>query len=484
MSNISQTPGNITILKNIYENLLKDRHLKPYYIKDSIANKYFKLDLLPPQKVMLLFDFETEQPILWEESVLCQLGAEQNEKETPLINIALLNRAHPLRLICFYLVDDDNYPTRLGIRLYQGARAILNPLNITFKRIEDWAIYGLDDTNVDIRYTDINGLHQLAKISQHLPNIKCALTTYLESQFPIFKEIKENNAQLPLTWNEVLSNKNKATIFGKRQNIKVGKKANKRTFLANYSSEYIKRKNIFSQKEFQRFENWLSSGGLRENIPEGILKGNKKHVEGYNGFRTFMEELLIYYLQEVSLKNLKTKQADKELNQLLEDTVRMTIKLKKKENTFNLTSISGLTKFHDELLYEFNRKMTQKTNYTFKIHEEFLPLVQALRYKKKLKRLKTPLELLNEGKKMANCVGSYDDLVKAGRCIIYHYDSPETGKPYTIEIIIKQDKYYINQHYGKYNEKADAVDMKVISNLIEGVNTTLSEKNNLKQNKV
>ncbi|MCJ7969480.1 MAG: PcfJ domain-containing protein [Lactococcus lactis] len=52
---------------------------------------------------------------------------------------------------------------------------------------------------------------------------------------------------------------------------------------------------------------------------------------------------------------------------------------------------------------------------------------------------------------MNHCVGGYSEWVRAGKCLIYHYDSL-LGNPYTLEFVMNSDnKVVINQMFGKYN---------------------------------
>ncbi|EEJ1215830.1 TPA_asm: hypothetical protein GHP85_13995 [Listeria monocytogenes] len=57
--------------------------------------------------------------------------------------------------------------------------------------------------------------------------------------------------------------------------------------------------------------------------------------------------------------------------------------------------------------------------------------------------------LYDEGLEMQHCVYSYHDEIVNGDCLIYQYKNKRDR--YTIEITIRNKKYFVAQVYGKCN---------------------------------
>ncbi|HEM2171055.1 TPA: PcfJ domain-containing protein [Listeria monocytogenes] len=81
--------------------------------------------------------------------------------------------------------------------------------------------------------------------------------------------------------------------------------------------------------------------------------------------------------------------------------------------------------------------------------ESFKPLVEYLGSLKEYTIIHDELMLFDEGLEMQHCVYSYHDEIINGNCLIYQYKN--NGDRYTIQVTIRNKKYFVAQVYGKCN---------------------------------
>lgn len=89
-----------------------------------------------------------------------------------------------------------------------------------------------------------------------------------------------------------------------------------------------------------------------------------------------------------------------------------------------------------------------------------------LRLPEKYERITTIERLVEEGRTQHNCVALYARDIEGGYCGIYSL--LEDNKRYTIEILIDDNKYIINQFYGAYNKEAPQSLVTELENILKG----------------
>ncbi|EDN7356856.1 hypothetical protein F3304_15320, partial [Listeria monocytogenes] len=96
-----------------------------------------------------------------------------------------------------------------------------------------------------------------------------------------------------------------------------------------------------------------------------------------------------------------------------------------------------------------NQMRTKKMNKKYIFTESFKPLVEYLGSLKEYTIIHDELMLFDEGLEMQHCVYSYHDEIINGNCLIYQYKN--NGDRYTIQVTIRNKKYFVAQVYGKCN---------------------------------
>lgn len=469
---IEQTFEDVEQLKKLSINLLKDPKLKPR-ISNTKFNEYFGFNYISMDSgdesfnhgaVLLKIDEEVPLSIekwdLVRESII---GPKYS-----FLNFSILDYSVPYKVVTWEVrtgnvysnikCQDEKGKSRLIFKIYRPYKIKYNPeFHIGLKKEREFAIYALSKEKVDIRVIE-NGIHRRATISDHLDFLNPTFTEFLEENYPIYKELKFEKSKLPITWNEALLVHNKRELFSKRLKKDAGKKANKRSYFANYIYSYMEKTGRFSDKEFLRFDNWISTTNFSNEVVNKLMLCNKRSYKHYN---SLYREILSYYLEDRYKVN----------HEYLRDVTSMLIELNYKNIEFNFTSEKGFIHYHDDLVRKMRDCQRKKDKRLFPISKEWKDFVSYLRYKKKLTRLKSPLELVNEGSKMSHCVGGYSEWVRSGECIIYHFDSPY-GTPYTLEFVIKSDKKIeIGQMFGKYNMPPQKEEKKIIDKLLSDFNS-------------
>lgn len=126
------------------------------------------------------------------------------------------------------------------------------------------------------------------------------------------------------------------------------------------------------------------------------------------------------------------------------DYIFFTLKNRKKIS-ISFKSFKKVLESHDEAYFEYECKMNK-----FKIkvikNSKFNNLRKIL--PKEFEWIRTNKRLFLEGTKMHHCVYSYGPFISKDKCAIYSYLDKESNKRYTIEFIIENGKYKINQIQG------------------------------------
>ncbi|MEY8514890.1 PcfJ domain-containing protein [Lactococcus taiwanensis] len=463
---VEQTFEEAEHLKEISEQLLKHPQLQPR-ISPKKFGEYFGFDFTPTDSggesfnhgAVLLRKGE-ELPLKIEDWELAKEGV--RGAPCPFLDFSILDHSIPYRIVTWkvkigYLEEKGKH--RLIFKIYRPYKIAYQPeFQIGLKREKEIVIYALSKDRVDIRIIE-HGIHRLATLSDSLNFLGASFTQLLEESYPIYKELKHEDVRLPITWNEALLVHNKRELFSKRLKKDAGKKANKRSYFANYIYSYMERCKRFSEKEFARFDNWISTTNFPKEVVEELTGCNKR---SYKHYHSLYRRILTYYLKD----RYKVK------HECLQDVTNMLVELNSKNIEFNFTSEQGFIRYHNDLIRQMRDCQRKKDKRSFSISKEWQPFVRFLRYKKKLTRLKSPLELVNEGNKMNHCVGGYSEWVRAGKCMIYHYDSP-LGIPYTLEFVMNSEKkVVINQMFGKYNNPPLREEREVIEELVSDFNET------------
>ena len=144
------------------------------------------------------------------------------------------------------------------------------------------------------------------------------------------------------------------------------------------------------------------------------------------------------------------------LYRIARDYVRMCRSRRRKLN-INFTSKRKLEEKHDRLYVSIRNKefRDKKANVPFKIHEDFKPLVKAIKKRDNpFKYLSRPIYLIMEGDKMHHCVGSYIHYVHSGKCVIASVEMDNIHYTLELRAVIKDNEvagYHLAQMQSAYN---------------------------------
>jgi hypothetical protein len=136
----------------------------------------------------------------------------------------------------------------------------------------------------------------------------------------------------------------------------------------------------------------------------------------------------------------------------------------KHEHSLDLPRLRDLCELHDYLTKVYNSLIHQPVDLRVDLNVERLDGREIGIYKLEVPRVSTTL--LEWGRKLDHCVGSYVNAVNEGRTSIVGVND-EKGEPiYTIQLIEGVELYRINQFYGAHNTEPPAEDKESISNYI------------------
>lgn len=288
-------------------------------------------------------------------------------------------------------------------------------------------------------------LKSLSYINQDILGI---LFKYYMNDSIIFKDILKEysyckaNLAIPIRLELLWNGYSKQEILQKQCNLSLPKSINKYTLKTGYlvvkSFKYVK------ENEWQKLLH----------IP-GEEYGPCDNING------------IFYVYYHKIFNFNSD--SDELENILNDYITMTIKMKK---TFNMkmTSVARLIDEHNKLAIAYRCKYTK--NITIPKNSIF----NKLKLPKEWQRIKTKQALVEESILNNNCVASYDDKINRDKCAIF--TRMYEGKRYTIEIIYKKYKgkykFAVRQIYGKSNSIAPEQLEKELNKLIYDENLRLS----------
>lgn len=281
------------------------------------------------------------------------------------------------------------------------------------------------------------------------------LDTFIEGN-KFLKEMAMESCDLPFTWNEIFKGYNKRDFFQKKYPNQVFKK-NTNKYSAGCIYALMKIKPFLSDNAFRKFEAFCFDRQLGSDVFYAAKNNN------------FIAHLLLTYWKW-KLKLDEEKEED--LYYYILDIVRMSKKLKEPIE-LNVRSLNGLFGYHDDLVRKQNQKRIKKMNKKYIITESFKQLVEHLGNLKDYTIIHDELMLFNEGLEMQHCVYSYHDEIIDGDCLIYQYKNKRDR--YTIQITIRNKKYFVGQVYGKQN----SVPSKKVIQLIEKDVSTVNKSEKL-----
>ena len=111
------------------------------------------------------------------------------------------------------------------------------------------------------------------------------------------------------------------------------------------------------------------------------------------------------------------------------------------------SSAKRVKEVHDRLSERYTAKHTQVIKIPQK--SKFNALRQML--PKEFEWIRTRNRLVHEGCSMHHCVATYDTKINKDNCAIYSAINPTDNKRYTIEFVVRSNKYTIRQIYGIWN---------------------------------
>lgn len=279
--------------------------------------------------------------------------------------------------------------------------------------------------------------------------------TFIEGN-KFLKEMAMETCDLPFTWNEIFKGYNKRDFYRKKYPNQVFKK-NTNKYSAGCIYALMKIKPFLSDNAFRKFEAFCFNQQLGSDVFCAAKNNN------------FIAHLLLTYWKW-KLKLDEEKEED--LYYYILDIVRMSKKLKEPIE-LNVRSLNGLFGYHDDLVRKQNQKRIKKMNKKYIITESFKQLVEHLGNLKDYTIIHDELMLFNEGLEMQHCVYSYHDEIIDGDCLIYQYKNKRDR--YTIQITIRNKKYFVGQVYGKQN----SVPSKKVIQLIEKDVSTVNKSEKL-----
>ncbi|EKO1061557.1 PcfJ domain-containing protein [Listeria monocytogenes] len=257
------------------------------------------------------------------------------------------------------------------------------------------------------------------------------LDTFIEGN-KFLKEMAMETCDLPFTWNEIFKGYNKRDFFQKKYPNQVFKK-NTNKYSAGCIYALMKIKPFLSDNAFRKFEAFCFDKQLGSDV-FFAAKNND-----------FIAQLLLtYWKWKLNLDEEK----EEDVYYYILDIVTMSKKLKEPVE-LNVRSLNGLFGYHDDLVRKQNQMRTKKMNKKYIFTESFKPLVEYLGSLKEYTIIHDELMLFDEGLEMQHCVYSYHDEIINGNCLIYQYKN--NGDRYTIQVTIRNKKYFVAQVYGKCN---------------------------------
>ena len=133
----------------------------------------------------------------------------------------------------------------------------------------------------------------------------------------------------------------------------------------------------------------------------------------------------------------------------------------------NIKTNKKLISEHDKIYKIYIKEKLKKEKMIIKENNPFL----QLKLPKDIKILDTKKKLFDEGEMMEHCAYTYLPYINNENCMLYTY--LKEGKRYTIEIIKKGKKFYLNQLKGYRNSEPPKEVVEYVENAIEQANIKL-----------
>lgn len=289
-------------------------------------------------------------------------------------------------------------------------------------------------------------LKHIAELSSH-ETYKLFFSAYFRSvntnlMRDLYKEFSECpcNINVPIKISDIPFAYNKKMLLENKK-VPVYKKFN--SFPLAYSYSLVKAQKYIKENEFTKFFQ-SEPFGMEGKIYE---KGRVK------------EFFITYFYKKLGFERGKKPG-------VIADYIRIVLLLKTTVN-LNINSFKQLVREHDKLvdkLFEKSRKTRKNAKFLLEEDNPFL----YIKVPQKIKRIKNPEELFEEGVINKNCVYSYLDEINRGNCMIY--TTTIDNKRYTIELIKKRKTFIFNQIKGICNSEPTDTVVDIIYNGFVGVN--------------
>lgn len=284
-----------------------------------------------------------------------------------------------------------------------------------------------------------------------LPEFQLVLDLKKESDLTLYHYKKNKN----FTFNQVLKYKNRNDfLLGEwktMSSLTPFLNLNKFTYDELFMLRKIKPR--FTDTEFRRLINWYHQNKelYRENQICSMEKLFKRYIKSKCGYANETKHKYNY-------------------KYLAYDIFDMTKSLKIKIE-FNATSYKGLVRYHDELVQKLLLRKSKTQTKPFKLKDKWSNVHNALiNSRLKIKHLNSVYLLDKESADMQHCVKIYDSKVKSGKSYIFHIDYYK--KPYTCELVFRNNQIVINQLYGRYNQSSEPKLKQKLNKILEKINET------------
>lgn len=202
-------------------------------------------------------------------------------------------------------------------------------------------------------------------------------------------------------------------------------------------------------------QKWIEKSEVNKLL---ILDSKHCNMESLAERERITKFIISYYWEKLKEKEKWTTEDDYiDFENFMEDFIRFHLNLKLKIN-LKINSYQRLVEIHNTLSPKIKMK-TKKIK--LKKSNPFLKLSLP----EKFIRIETVEQLEEEGRLNRNCVFSYLDRINEEKCIIY--TTTWRKKKYTIEIIIKNKKFLLNQITGFANSKAPKMLKESLKKILE-----------------
>ena len=194
-----------------------------------------------------------------------------------------------------------------------------------------------------------------------------------------------------------------------------------------------------------------------------ISKNKRKFLKEFSNMEIkSFDNIIIYYLSFEIFSKIKITSKDQEEIRIIEDVLRMARELEIKNIVPRLKKVSSLKQLnnlHDKLVVKMNEQEIENIpKREINIPERNMKIGNFIVEKFKEYWSEGNIELITnqkrlylEGLKQSNCVYSYLLKIENGKCIIFSYE--EKGHTFTIEILIDENKFYVEQCLGRFNKR-------------------------------